>query len=130
MECRALLNDYLDENLCVNFGLLVKTASLLHNHKDSRHPRYDYEQVHSIRSSFSAKLLKNLEAALKCTALAEALKEKLMGLFLVLLSAFIAITYTLTSNLEETRHELVRIIVYHMVFVGERIGLLDCDSTK
>lgn len=130
MECQALLNNYLDEDLCINFGLLVKTASLLYNRKDSPHPQYDHEQLNSIRYSAGAKLLKNLEAALKCTALAQASKGKLMGLFSVLLGTIIAITYTLTTNFEEARHELLRIIVHHMVFIGERIGLLDCDLIK
>ena len=116
MECRALLNKYLDENLCVNFGLLVKTASLLYNRKDSPHPQYDHEQLNSIKYSVGAKLSKNLEAALKCTALAQASIGKLTGLFLILLGTINAITYTLTIKFKEARHELRRIIVHHIGF--------------
>ena len=130
IECQRLLHYYLDDDLCTNLRLLVKTSSLLYNREDSPHPYYGREQLILIRTSVGVKILKSLEAALKGTALAEASKEKLKGLFLVLLGVIIAITYTVTTDSEEARNELLRILVHHMIFVGERIGLLDCDLTK
>ena len=130
IECQRLLHHYLDEDLCTNLRLLVKTSSLLYNRRDSPHPYYGREQLNLIRSSVGAKMLKSLEAALKSTTLAEASKEKLKGVFLVLLGVIIAITYTITTDSEEARYELLRILAHHMIFVGERIGLLDCDLTK
>ncbi len=130
IECQRLLHHYLDEDLCTNLRLLVKTSSLLYNRKDSPHPHYGREQLNLIRYSVGASILKSLEAALKSTALAEASKEKLKGLFLVLLGVIIAITYTTTTDSEEARYELLRILAHHMIFVGARIGLLNCELTR
>ena len=129
-ECQILLHEYLEEDLCTSFRLLIKVSSLLYNRKDRPHPHYELEQLDLIRSSIGAKLLTCLEMALKNTALAKASKEKLMSLFLVLLGAIIAVTYTTATGLEEARYELLRILAHHMIFLAERIGLMDCDSTK
>lgn len=130
MECQKLLHHYLDEDLCRNLRLLVKTSSLLYSREDSPHPYCGSRQLSIIRSSVGAKILKSLESALKSTALADASQKKLKGLFLVLLGMIIAITYTNTTDDGEARHELLRILAHHMIFIGERIGLLECDSMK
>ena len=130
VECQRLLHHYLDEDICTNLRLLVKTSSLLFSREDSPHPCYDSGQLNIIRSSVGAKILKSLEPALKSTALANASQDKLKGLFLVLFGMIIAVTYTNKTVYEEARHELLRILVHHMILVGERIGLLDCESTK
>lgn len=130
VECQGLLLKYLHEDLCTSFRLLIKASSLLYNHKDHPHPHYDHEQLNLIRSSAGARLLVSLETALKNTALAKASKEKLMSLFLVLLGAIIAITYTPATGFGEARYELLRILAHHMIFIAERIDLVDCDLTK
>ena len=132
MECQMLMHQYLEEDICTNLRLLVKTSSLLYTCKDSPHPYISSNQLHLIRSSVGAKTLKTLEHALKTTALAKASKEKLKSLFLILFGSIIAVAYTTTAtkDLEEARYELLRILVHHMLFIGERIGLLDCDVTK
>ncbi|KAL8823162.1 MAG: hypothetical protein Q9191_006119 [Dirinaria sp. TL-2023a] len=130
VECQGLLLKYLDDDLCTSFRLLIKASSLLYNHTDHPHPQYDHEQLDLIRASAGAKLLVSLETALKNTVLAKASKEKLMSLFLVLLGAIIAITYTPATGFEEARYELLRIMAHHMIFIAERIDLVDCDATK
>ena len=130
VECQRILHHHLDEDICTNLRLLVKTSSLLFSREDSPHPYYDSGQLNIIRSLVGAKSLKSLEPALKSTALANASQDKLKGLFLVLFGMIIAVTYTNKTVYEEARHELLRILIHHMILVGERIGLLDCDSTK
>ncbi|KAL8742555.1 MAG: hypothetical protein Q9190_004979 [Brigantiaea leucoxantha] len=130
-DFQSLLRHYLDEDLCMNMRLLVRTSSLLYNRTDPPHPCCSREQLVFVSTLAGNGLLKNLESALKAGALAQASKEKLSCLFLVLFGAVIAITYTTTvEELEEARHELLRILTHHLVLIGERIGLLDCDLTK
>ena len=130
IECQRLLHRYLDDDLCVNLRLLVKTASLLYNRKESPHPNYSHEQLHLIRTSVGAKVLKNLEVALKYTTLAKASRDKLKGLFLVIFGVIVATAYATTANFEEARFELLRILAHHMILIGERASLLNCNVTK
>ena len=130
VECQGLLHRYLDEELCIQLRLLIKASSLLYNRKNCLHPHYDRERLALIRSTVGSQFLTNLETALKSTALAKASKEKLMGLFLVLLGAIIAITYTTGTGSEEARCELLRILAHHTILIAERISLIDDDLTK
>ena len=130
IEFQSLLYCYLDEDLCINLRLLVKTSSLLYSREGSPHHAYDHEQLHLIRSSVGAKVLKNLEVALRNTVLAKVSKDKLKGLFLAIFGVIVATAYTTTASFEEARFELLRIPVHHMIVVGERIGLLHCNVTK
>ena len=115
----------------MNMRLLVKASSLLYNHTDSPHPHCSRDQLGLVRDIAGNALLKNLESAFKASTLAQAPKEKLIGLFLVLFGAVIATTYTATvEEFREARRELLRILTHHLLFIGERVGLLDCNLTK
>lgn len=129
-ECQGLLRFYLNDDLCINLGLLVKISSLLYNGNGSPHPYYGRERLILMRSLVGARLLKSLEVTLKSSILTKASREKLTGLFLVLLGVVIAVSYTVTTSMEEARCELSRILAHHMVVIGERIGLLDYDVKK
>ncbi|KAL8836463.1 MAG: hypothetical protein Q9170_002896 [Blastenia crenularia] len=116
--------------MCTCLPLLVKTSSLLYNRQASPHPRYTYEDLSSARSIFGIESLKHLETALKPTSLSENSKQQLEVLFMVVLGAIIAVTYTSTANCEEARLELVRILTHYLILVGERVGLLQDNMKK
>ena len=130
MECQEILQGHLDGSLCTDFRLLVKASSLLYSREDFPHPYYDSEHLNLIRSSVGSAILDSLEAALKRTALAKASKAQLEGLFITILGVIIAVAYTVMTDLQASRDQLLRILGCHMVLIGERIGLLGCDVTK
>ncbi|KAL9608518.1 MAG: hypothetical protein Q9167_006657 [Letrouitia subvulpina] len=129
-DCQDLLRSYLSDDLCINFRLLVKISSLIYNGNESPHPYFDRERLILMRSLVGTRLLKSLEATLKSSILTKASREQLTGLFMVLLGVIIAVSYTVTISTEEARCGLSRLLAHHMVVIGERIGLLDCDVKK
>ncbi|MDI1485663.1 MAG: hypothetical protein OHK93_003852 [Ramalina farinacea] len=83
-----------------------------------------------VRRLAGAGLLERLEMALKNHALAQASRERLLGLFLIVSGAIIAIDYTITGSPEESGSMLLRILAHHLVLIGERVGLFVNDLTK
>ena len=137
MDCQRMLQPHLSSDLYINLRLLIKTSSLLVGTTKTPHPIYSRELLNTLRCSVGAKLLRNLEEALKVSALARASKAKLMGLFLALLGSVISVAYTRTqdcpmvqTDLEDARRSLLCILSHHMIFLGERIGLLEHDFTN
>ncbi|KAK0506900.1 hypothetical protein JMJ35_010600 [Cladonia borealis] len=130
MQCQRLLCRYLDDDLCIYLPLLVRTSSLLYNRQDSPHPCYTNEHLSSARSLLGNELLKNLETALKPTALSKNSKQQLEVLFIVVFGTIIAVIYTCNTDSEGARVELIQILTHYLVLIGERVGLLQCDMKK
>ena len=130
MQCQRLLCRYLDNDLCIYLPLLVRTSSLLYNLQDSPHPCYTYEHLSSARSLLGNELLKNLETALKPTALSKNSKQQLEVLFMVVFGTIIAVVYMCNTESEGARVELIQILTHYLVLIGERVGLLQCDMKK
>ena len=137
LDCERLLRTLLDHSLCMDLRILIETSSLLLNQDFAPHPTHGRGLINMIRSEAGASLLKSLEVALKASALAQASREKAMGLFLVLLGTVVSIAYTHPqdlsggiANFDETRHELIRILTHYMVFLGERLDLLKDNESK
>ena len=136
-QCQNVLHRYLDDEICLCLRLLVRTSSLLVLPTDNPHILYSRECLNNIRSSVGYRLLSAPETAWKIPSLACASQEKLMGLFLILIGAIISVGYTsrLDSrhsklSFEERRHGLLCILTHHMVYIGDKLGLLDCDTTN
>ncbi|CAO1599567.1 hypothetical protein XANCAGTX0491_003289 [Xanthoria calcicola] len=129
-EFQQILQQYLADDVCMHLRLLVKISTLLYNRQENPHPRLTPHQLIQMRSTIGIRLLQSLEAALKRTALQAASKDKLEGLFLVVVGVIIATKYTSMNGHEEARHELLRVLAHYMVLIGDRIGLLHCLTTK
>lgn len=129
-EFQQIPQQYLADDVCMHLRLLVKISTLLYNRQEDPHPRLTPHQLIQMRSTTGIRLLQSLEAALKHTALQAASKDKLEGLFLVVVGVIIATKYTSMNGHEEARHELLRILAHYMVLIGDRISLLHCLMTK
>ncbi|KAI4109290.1 MAG: hypothetical protein LQ339_001790 [Xanthoria mediterranea] len=129
-EFQQILQQYLDDDVCMHLRLLVKIFTLLYNRQEDPHPRLTPQQLIQMRSTIGIRLLQSLEAALKHTALQAASKDKLEGLFLVVVGVIIATKYTSMNGHEEARHEHLRVLAHYMVLIGDRIGLLHCLTIK
>lgn len=131
------LEQHVDQTLCANARLLLRMSSLLRNLGTKAYPRYTQAMLEAVRSMAGVGVLNGLEKTLSMAALAKCSKPQLLGLFLILLCAVIAVTYTeeiirseTIGNFEAARHEMICILTHHMVFIGERAGFLYCDATK
>ena len=129
-QCQRLLYTYRGDDLCTNLALLVKISSLLYKRENAAHPHYTYRQLSSARDVLGKTLLARLQQALRPLSLSKNSREQHEVLFIIILGVVISVAYTHRSNSEDARNTLLRILTHYLVIIGERVNLLQFDTTK
>ena len=129
-QCQSLLLEYSNDDVHTYLPLLVRSSSYLYDHQDSPDPHYTYAQLSSARSVLGIAVMKYLEADLRPISLSKKSKKQLETVFLIILGTIMAVTYTSVANHKKARLELLRVLTHYLILVGERVGLLQCDTKK
>lgn len=151
----SMISKFVDRSLSRYVRLLVELTSFLYSYgSKASYADCDSTSLWSLRSFSGARVLQQLEPALGPTALAAASDEKLRALFLVLFATIIAVGYskqrgpsgdldasspTLNESctsgpsvqvFSEAQEHLLRILAHHMVYIAERIELLERSISR